>query len=42
MWGSVEDLKRFHVINWEKICSPIQLGGLVVFNQANLGVGDIP
>lgn len=30
------------MINWEKICCPLQLGGLVVFNQAVLGVGDIP
>jgi hypothetical protein len=38
-WGGNEDEAKFHLVNWNRICTPLQSGGLGVhnfiqFNQA--------
>jgi hypothetical protein len=42
LWGSIGEEKRFHLIRWDKVCLPLQYGGLAIknlrlFNQALLG-----
>ncbi|KAF5474107.1 hypothetical protein F2P56_006039 [Juglans regia] len=42
LWGGLEDTKKFHLIKWDKICTPLSYGGLGVrklrtFNKALLG-----
>ena len=42
LWGGMGEEKRFHLVNWDLICMPIQHGGLAIrnlrlFNQALLG-----
>jgi hypothetical protein len=42
LWGGLGDEKRFHLLRWDKVCLPIQNGGLAIknlrlFNQALLG-----
>jgi hypothetical protein len=42
LWGDVGDEAKLHLVNWKRICTPIELGGLGVrnltqFNQALLG-----
>jgi exonuclease III len=42
LWGSSDEEKKFHLVNWSLVCSPIQNGGLGIrnihrFNQALLG-----
>lgn len=44
LWGSDEGVHKFHLINWEKVCSSISCGGLGIqrlqmFNKALLGNG---
>ncbi|KAG6703329.1 hypothetical protein I3842_07G078600 [Carya illinoinensis] len=28
LWGSLEDVKKFHLIKWEKVCTPLSTGVL--------------
>ncbi|KAF5460976.1 hypothetical protein F2P56_020808 [Juglans regia] len=42
LWGSLEDEKKFHLIKWENVCTPLSNGGLGLcnlrtFNKALLG-----
>ena len=42
MWGGLSNEHRYHLVNWQQICTPIQVGGLgirnvAVFNKALLG-----
>ena len=42
LWGGLGDDSRRHLVNWSKVCSPIQYGGLAIqnlryFNEALLG-----
>jgi hypothetical protein len=42
LWGGIGDEENFHLVNWNRICTPLHLGGLGVynfiqFNQALLG-----
>jgi hypothetical protein len=42
LWGGVGEEFKFHLVNWRKVCSPIQEGGLGIrnlrcFNCALLG-----
>ena len=42
LWGGIGEEKRFHLIRWDKVCLPLQNGGLAIknlrlFNQALLG-----
>jgi hypothetical protein len=42
LWGGLGDEFKYHLVNWRRICTPIQHGGLGVqqlafFNQALLG-----
>ena len=42
LWGGLNDEFKYHLVNWDKVCSPITEGGLGirklrVFNQALLG-----
>jgi hypothetical protein len=42
VWGGLADEHKFHLVNWQQLCSPIQNGGLGIrrvagFNQALLG-----
>jgi hypothetical protein len=42
LWGVVNDKFKFHLVNWSKVCMPMEVGGLGVrnliqFNQALLG-----
>jgi hypothetical protein len=42
LWGGMNDEAKFHLVEWEKVCSPINEGGLGIrnlrrFNQALLG-----
>jgi hypothetical protein len=42
LWGGLENEHKFHLVNWQQVCSPIQEGGLgirkvAVFNKALLG-----
>jgi hypothetical protein len=44
LWGGTGDAAKFHLVNWNRICTPLQSGGLGVhnfiqFNQALLGKG---
>ncbi|KAG2711134.1 hypothetical protein I3843_04G057600 [Carya illinoinensis] len=32
LWGSLEDVKKFHLIKWEKVCTPLTNGGLGLRN----------
>jgi hypothetical protein len=41
-WGGLDDEHKFHLVNWKKVCTPIQVEGLKIrslttFNQALLG-----
>jgi hypothetical protein len=42
LWGGMNDEAKFHLVDWAKVCSPIDEGGLGIrnmrrFNQALLG-----
>jgi hypothetical protein len=42
LWGGIGDEAKFHLVNWNRICTPLQSGGLGVhnfiqFNRALLG-----
>jgi hypothetical protein len=42
LWGGMNDESKFHLVEWAKVCSPIDEGGLGIrdlrrFNQALLG-----
>jgi hypothetical protein len=42
LWGSTEDVDKFHLVKWEVVCSPFSSGGLgiknlIKFNEALLG-----
>jgi hypothetical protein len=42
LWGGLNEEFKYHLVNWDKVCSPISEGGLGirnlrVFNQALLG-----
>ena len=42
LWGSSEECFKYSLLAWEKVCSPLEMGGLgirklVTFNQALLG-----
>jgi hypothetical protein len=42
LWGGMNDDFKFHLVEWDKVCSPIDEGGLRIrnlrrFNQALLG-----
>jgi hypothetical protein len=42
LWSGMGDETKFHLVNWNRVCSPIKAGGLGVrniikFNQALLG-----
>jgi hypothetical protein len=42
LWGGIKEENKFHLVNWSKVCSPLQNGGLGIrnlrrFNQALLG-----
>jgi hypothetical protein len=42
LWGSLGDVRKFYMVNWNVACSPIESGGLAIrnlqqFNQASLG-----
>ncbi|KAG6661509.1 hypothetical protein CIPAW_03G178800 [Carya illinoinensis] len=42
LWGSLEDVKKFHLIKWEKVCTHMENGGLGlrnlrILNRALLG-----
>ena len=42
LWGSLEECFKHSLVAWEKVCSPLEMGGLGVrklvhFNQALLG-----
>jgi hypothetical protein len=42
LWGGIGNETKFHLVNWNKICTPLHAGGLGVhnfirFNQALLG-----
>jgi hypothetical protein len=42
LWGGLNDEAKFHLVDWETVCSPISEGGLGIrnvrkFNQALLG-----
>lgn len=42
LWGGMEENNKFHLANWQRVCSPIVLGGLgeqnlIFFNKALLG-----
>lgn len=36
LWGDIEDEFKFHLVNWRKVCDPIQRGGLGVRNWQSL------
>jgi hypothetical protein len=42
LWGGIGDEAKFHLVNWNKICTPLHAGGLgahnfIQFNRALLG-----
>jgi hypothetical protein len=42
LWGGINEEKKFHLVKWSLVCSPVQNGGLGIrnlrsFNQALLG-----
>ena len=42
LWGGIGEEKRFHLLQWDKVCLPLQNGGLAIknirlFNHAPLG-----
>ncbi|KAB1210543.1 hypothetical protein CJ030_MR6G010839 [Morella rubra] len=42
LWGSNENVHKFHLLKWDKVCCPIRNGGLAIrrlttFNKALLG-----
>jgi hypothetical protein len=42
LWGGVGDEAKFHLVKWNKICTPLHSGGtgvhnFIQFNQALLG-----
>ncbi|KAG6708038.1 hypothetical protein I3842_06G060300 [Carya illinoinensis] len=42
LWGGLEDERKFHLIKWDKVCTPLSCGGLGVrklrsFNKTLLG-----
>jgi hypothetical protein len=32
LWGGIGNEAKFHLVNWKRICTPLQLGGLGVHN----------
>jgi hypothetical protein len=42
LWGGLNDEGKMHLVEWDKVCSPLDEGGLGIrdirrFNQALLG-----
>ena len=42
LWGTSEEVAKFHLVNWDMVCSPYSHGGLAIknlrrFNEALLG-----
>jgi hypothetical protein len=42
LWGTTEEVAKFHLVKWNKVCSPLSHGGLAIknlrrFNEALLG-----
>ena len=42
LWGGLEDEQKFHLVNWQQVCTPLHSGGLgirnmAIFNKALLG-----
>ena len=42
LWGGMGDKHKYHLVNWQQICAPLQHGGLgihnlSIFNKALLG-----
>jgi hypothetical protein len=42
LWGGLNDEVKFHLVDWDTVCSPVSEGGLGIrnvrnFNQALLG-----
>jgi hypothetical protein len=42
LWGGIGDEAKFHLVNWNKICTPLHAGGLgahnfIQFNRVLLG-----
>jgi hypothetical protein len=42
LWGGMNDDFKYHLVKWDKVCTPIDKGGLGIrnirrFNQALLG-----
>ncbi|KAG6656768.1 hypothetical protein CIPAW_04G044700 [Carya illinoinensis] len=42
LWGGLEDTRKFHLIKWNTVCTPLSCGGLGIrnlrtFNKALLG-----
>jgi len=42
LWSGLGDESKFHLLNWSKVCAPLQYGGLAVrslrhFNEVLLG-----
>jgi hypothetical protein len=32
LWGGIGDEAKFHLVNWNRICTPLQAGGLGIHN----------
>jgi hypothetical protein len=32
LWGGIGDVAKFHLVNWNRICTPLQSSGLGVHN----------
>ena len=42
LWGGLVDEQKFHLVNWQQVCTPLHSGGLgirnmAIFNKALLG-----
>jgi hypothetical protein len=42
LWGGLEEEHKFHLVNWQQVCTPLYCGGLgirnvAIFNKALLG-----